>query len=193
MTVSSPIDMAIFREAIHTWFTGATGLDTIWAAQSAPQPEYPFGSLQIVSGPNPVSPSWETRDSTDLSRAAGREVAQERVVPCTFNISCQALVGMPEGRFPTQDALFYMNKALAALTLPSFLTPLREANISVMSASQINNISSLIGGSFAAQAELEPKFGASLSVTEYAGYIKTVHGTSTPASGWGIDQIFGDV
>lgn len=190
MSVTPPIDMETFRDAIYTWFRDATGLETIWSQQSAPRPDYPYGTLLIMSGPTPASPTWEIRYSTDLGRAAGTEVEEEAVVPCTFSISCQSFVGMPDGRSPDNDAELYMDRALGSLALPSVRAFLRESNISVLRPGQVNNISSIIGESFVSRAGMDVLFGASLSMIEYIGYIKTVHGTS---ANLGIDEVFGDV
>lgn len=190
MSAPNPISMETFEDAIHSWFVDATDLNTIWGQKSAPRPSYPYGRLIITSGPIAASPFWDVRNTTDLSRPAGEEVEQEAAVPCTFVISCQVFVGMPDGRNPTKDARFYMNQAFGSLGLPSKLATLYESNVSFVRSEPVQNLSSTIGSGFVERAGLDVTFGASLSVAEYVGYIKTVHATST---GLGIDGTFGDI
>lgn len=190
MSVASPINMETFEDAIHSWFVDATDLETIWGQKSAPRPSYPYARLLITSGPIAASPAFDIRNTTNLSRPNGQEIEQEAAVPCTFVISCQAFVDMPDGRNPTKDARFYMNKAFASLGLPSKLATLYESNISFVRSEPVRNLSSVIGSGFVERAGLDVTFGASLSLAEYVGYIKTVHATSTEL---GIDGTFGDI
>jgi len=191
MTVSNPIDMEAFENAIHSWFSEATGFDkkaVIWRQTSAPQPKYPFGSLMITSGPTPVAPQWEQRPSTDLTRGRGEEVEFVVCVPCSFMISCQAYVGQVDARNPNENALQYMAKAQSSLSLPSVIADLQAVQIAVIRPGPVQNINELIEDAFVSRANMDVEFGAALNVAEYTGYIEKVHGTSTSL---GIDQIFG--
>ncbi len=188
--VASPINMETFENAVHEWFSTNTGLMTIWRQGSAPQPERPYGSLLRIAGPVAVSPHWEIRNSTDLTRAAGREVAQEACVLCRITISCQAHIAQPDGSDPNQNAEFYINKAQSSLSLPSVGAVFRAANMSVLQPGEVQNLNQIVEDSFESRANIDVIFGASLSLTEYIGYIKTVQVESTE---FGIDETMGDI
>ncbi|MCP4567020.1 MAG: hypothetical protein GY841_05505 [FCB group bacterium] len=192
MAVSAPIDMEAFQDTVHQWFNTATDIETVWADQSAPQPKYPFARLKISSGPLAQTPSWSLFEETNLSRAAGTEVEQTVWVPCQFVVSIQVLVGLQDGRNPAFDALSYMQRAEAALALPSYLALFHASNMSVIRAEQTQNLTELISGSQVSRQAMDVVFGALLSATEYAGYIKTAE---IQSSGFdpGIDGTFGDL
>jgi len=190
MTIQAPINLEEFENAVHDWFWNATGLQTVWQRQSAPQIEYPFGTLLITSGPVPAAPGWERSHNYDGSRPLGQEIEFEVRVPCSFTVSCQAYVGKPEANDPTKNAMAFMTKAQTALSLPSFHEAFRAANISVIRPEGIQNLSEVIEDAFVSRANMDVIFGASLEVKEYMGYIAKVQAVSTQL---GIDEIFGDV
>jgi hypothetical protein len=174
MTVADPINMEDFENAVHRWFSDATGLETIWRRQSVYQPEYPFGSLLVSNGPAPAAPGWEERYSTDLDRPAGKEIEIEVVMPCQITVSCQTYVGKPDASNPSENAINYMNKAQSALMLPSVLAALRAENISVVRPGPVQNIGLLVEDAFESRANMDVVFGASLSLAELTGYIAKV-------------------
>jgi len=186
--VADPIDMQTFQDAVHRWFWEATNIETIWRRQSNVQPKYPYATLMITDGPNPVSPVWEDRYETDLDRPAGEEVKITVCVPCHFTVSCQSYVGRPDGKDPDYDAQNYMNKAQSSLMLPSVLAMLREKEISVVRPGSVQNIGLLVEDAFESRANMDVVFGASLSLDDYVGYIKTVQVISESL---GIDEIIG--
>lgn len=177
--IDAPINMEEFENAIHKWFTDATGLTTVWTQQGAPQPEYPFGTLEITSGPSQASPLWDYETDFDETRPPGKEVRFVTCVPCTFNISCQVFVGMPEGRDPNKNAMQYLSRAKAALQLPSFRDELAAKNIASLFAGSVQNIGELIEDSWVSRANMDVTFGASLSVEEFMGYIDKVEISKT--------------
>lgn len=188
MTVNRPIDLEVFQDAVHSWFSGSTGLFTVWRRQNAPQPSYPFAALQITTGPTPLAPQWEQRFSTNLSRPLGQEVQTIVCVPCSMVVSCQAYVDTSDARDPNYSAVMYIARAQSALSLPSYLAALRADNISVISPGVVQNIDELIEDAFVSRANLDVTFGTTLTLEEYTGFIEKVHATSTNL---GIDQVFG--
>ena len=185
MTVSSPINLTALQLAIYNWFVDATALPTIWTNQSSPQLAYPFGTLQITSAPTLMSPLWETRDSTDLTRPLGTEVKLDKFNTGKFTISCQAFT---EGLSTAMD---YMLRAEASLALESSLALLRAADIVVNDQGSVNNISSLTNDKYIHRANLDLFLTAPMSAIEYVGYIKTTEIYS--AAPINIDDEFGDV
>jgi hypothetical protein len=185
MSVAAPIDMKIFQDTVYDWFTDATDLFTIWRNQSGPSPGYPYAALQILNGPIPAAPQWETRRSTDLGRPAGEEVKFTTYVPCTFVISCQGYIKTPDARDPTQDATWYLNKAQSSLSLASVQTIFRAANIAYLTTSDVQNIPEIVGDAYTSRANIDVTFGATLQQEEFFGYINEVQTVSTTL---GIDQ-----
>lgn len=183
--VSAPINMETFQNAIHTWCSTATNIQTIWADQSAPVPDYPYAALNIISGPLPVSPLYELRHTFDASRA-GQEIEFNACVPCTFTIEAQFYVTLEDSRNPNYSSLQYAMKAQSALALPSYKAALIAAEISVVDKGTVTNLDEVINDAYVSRAAFDTTFGASLNVTEYETYIESVELKSTNL---GIDTI----
>jgi hypothetical protein len=184
--IDLPISMKDFENAVHTWFANATGLTTIWADQSAPRPDYPYAALNITSGPTPVSSIWELRDSTNLANPPGEEIEFIGCVPCRFIVSCQAYVNRYDGNDPDKNAKSFIVRAQGALSLPSVLSLLEAAQISVIDRGSVTNIDELINDAYVSRANFDVTFGASLNAKEYEGYISQIE-LKSPALG--IDTI----
>jgi hypothetical protein len=190
MTLSNPINMETFENAIHSWFSDSIESTVIWSYQSAPRPKYPFGSLEIIAGPIAASPARENRTTTDLGRDPGEEIEIETTVPCTITVRGQAYVNLTDSREPQYNAMNLVTRAQSRLHLPSVQQDFYDANISVINDNGVENISEVLNDAFVSRAALTVAFGATLSLSEFTGYIKTVQIISTDL---GIDQIFGDI
>jgi len=190
MSIESPIDMETIENAIHQWFADATGLETIWRRQSVPQPSYPFGSLLITSGPNPIPEAFELRDDTQLGRGSGYEVEQTVCAPCLMTVSCQAYVEGEDLNKPEGNARSYLNKARVALFLPSQQALFKAAEISVIRSNPVTDISALTNERFVSRAGMDVEFNCVMNVSEFVGYIKKVAVESTAL---GVDEIIGDL
>ena len=192
--IDSPLNMELFENAVHNWFFEATEIETIWANQAKTMPEYPLGVLQIIAGPVPTAGYWEVRNTTDLSRPDGSEVAQTASIQCSFTVSCQVWVGGDDRSHPAANARFHMMRAQASLGLPSFQTALIDADVSVIRSTAIQDISSVEEDAIVSKVNMDVVFGAALNVTEYNTYIQTMHGTGTfEGTDQGIDRVFGDI
>lgn len=196
MTLSDPIDLQTFEDAVWEWFKTAIENEVIWAHQSTPRPDYPYGSLNIIAGPIAVGP-FERKISTDLNRPAGEEILFEIRVPCTMTVSCQAHVNIPDTRDPTVYARTLVSRAQARLYLPSVQEAFKAANCAVQRVGSLTNISAVVNDGNVSRVGMDVTFNAALSLDEYAGYIAKAHVTSTfePPVGLEleIDQEFGDV
>ncbi len=193
MTLDNPIDMQTFEDAVHEWFSEAIECQAIWAQQSAPRPSYPYGVLNIISGPIPASSAWENKASTDLTRARGTEIKFETRVPCTFVISCQVHVVGADGRNPDVYARTLVIRALARLKLITVRDIFRTANIAVQGTGPVTNISAIVNDGYVSRSGVDVTFNASLSLDEYIGYIKTVEVESVSPSNLNIDMTIGDI
>ena len=186
--ISEPIDMEVFQDAIHTWFSESMDIQVIWRNQNAPRPDYPYGSLLITSGPIPISPFAEERQSYDAARSLGKEIELDELIACQFMISCQVYVAGDEGRDPKENASALINKALISLSLRSKLAALWVKKIAFIRTGGIQNIPEEVGNERQSRANMDVTFTATLSVAEYIGYIEKVEAKSVNL---GIDQTFG--
>lgn len=190
MTVEAPIDMETVENAIHRWLSEATGLQTVWRNQSAPQPEYPYASLRIITGPDPIPEGFELRDLTDTGRPDGYEIEQNVCAPCLMTVSCQAYVEGEDGNKPSGNARSYLDKARAALFLPSQQALFEAAEISVVRSNPVTDISALTNERFVSRAGMDVQFNCVMNLSEYVGYIEKVAVESTAL---GVDEIIGDL
>lgn len=184
--VDAPIDMLAFSNAIYSWFTGATGLTTIWADQSAPAPDFPYGTLKVIAGPAPSAPHHELRYTTNLGNPAGEEVEVEAVSPCTLTVACGAIVNMPDARNPASNARQYIARAQSSLSLPSVNEALGAANIAYIDVPAITDLTRVIEDSFVSWVNMDVRFGATLSLKDYVGYIDKVQ---VELTGIGVDML----
>jgi hypothetical protein len=188
MTVLIPFDIESILNCIHDWFSGSTGLEVVWADQSAPRPEYPYGTLKLSSGPVSKADSWEERYKIDLTRPLGQEVEIEVNSPCQFTISAQTFIDGEDSINPIADARSYLLSALAALNLPMFQELFEEVNIAVVRAEAIRDLTALVGTARQSRAAMDIVFSSVLTAEEFVGYIEKAHLTSTDL---GIDRTFG--
>jgi hypothetical protein len=184
--VPDPIDLETFENVVHEWFSNASDLNTIWRNQNAPQPEYPFGSLAIISGPTPDAPDWELRQDYSSGRPAGQELRFHTCVPCSIVVSCQAYVGNSDVRDPGYKANVYIERAKAALSLLDYATNFDANNISVYRYTPTIYPNVLIGGEWVNRAQFDVTFGTTLNSESYLGYIETVELKSTSL---GVDEV----
>ncbi len=190
--LADPIDLRVFEDAVYTWFAAAIEADAIWAQQSAPRPDYPYGVLNIISGPTPASSAWEEKLTTDLTRV-GTEVNINVRVPCTLTVSCQAHVNLNDSLDPEAYARTLVARAQARLNLTTVREAFRVANISVQSTGPVTNISAIVNDAYVSRAGIDVTFNAALSLDEYIGYIKTVEVESVAPSDLDIVMSIGDV
>jgi len=190
VTLSNPISIEDFENAVWEWFSASIEADAIWTNKSGPRPDYPYGTLKTIAGPTPASPFFEPRTDTDLTRAAGSEVRFIACVPCAMTVSCQVLVGRPDGNVPDLSALNLATRALARLGLPTVQAAFRTAGISVQNPGTVSDISAIVNDGDVKRAGFDVVFNAALNLEEYTGYIAKIDAESTEL---GIDQEFGDV
>jgi len=170
----NPIDMEAFENAVHAWFSSASGLFTIWQEQGAPQPDYPYGSLKIISGPTALAPQWEIRQTYDAARPLGQEIKFEYAAPCRFTVSCQAYA--KQGALP---AVTYINRAMAALSTITTQTTFKVAGVAMERYSAVRNIGKIINETWLSRANIDVQLTALLLISEYTGYVTSVGIEST--------------
>lgn len=184
--VADPIDFETFENVVHEWFSNSSDLNTIWENQNAPQPQYPYGSLAIISGPIAAAPDWEKRQDYDASRAAGEEIRFQACVPCSITVSCQAYVGDSDARNPRYKANVYIERAKAALQDLAYEANFDTNNISVYRYTSTTYPNLLIGGQWESRAQFDVTFGTTLNGESYTGYIASMELKSTSL---GVDKV----
>lgn len=183
MTLQIPIDWRTIENALHTWFSSTTGLETIWSNQDAPQPEYPYATLNIVAGPTRVSPHDESRTlSEDLSGVTnvGQEIELGFMSPRMFTVGCQIHVGPPADSDPDCDARAFMSSAEAQLNLPSIQAGFKAANIAFVRTNNVNTLDLVVNGEFISRVTMDVEFATTSLVTERDTYLE---GVKSPVSG----------
>jgi hypothetical protein len=176
MTPERPIDMRVVKDAIHDWVSNALRTDSatvIWSDQDAPQPEYPFVTLKVISGPDPLSPHWGVVEETD-TRRLHEEIERLSYIQCRMTVSCQAFTSRKLAMENEADAVALLNSARACLAKQSVRDTFELTNISVASCEAASDISDLEETTFVSRASMEVVFGIVLTVRDYVTYIESV-------------------
>lgn len=145
-----PINWRAIRDAIWQWFTETAGCETIWADQNAPQPAYPYGSLNILPGTLELGALDEQRILDDGSL--------QLVGPRDFVLSCQIHSGR-YGPDPSCDALSRAMSVIASLGLPQYRDALAVANIGIRDRGQPQMLDVLVGTEWIKRAQVDLRFG----------------------------------
>ncbi len=177
-----PIDWEDVENALLRWFTDSTDLSrVIWGNQDAPQPPYPYGVITVIAGPTKIGGVDETRqealaDPLPAIPALPIELLKEG--PREITLSCQINVGPPDDQNPGDHSRSRMTAAQAALGLPSFIQPLREAGLAVIQELPIGDFSIQIADLWVSRSQMDVRFGLTSSVREKSATIETVEITA---------------
>lgn len=171
--IPSPIPWQTVEDALYDWFNGVTGLATIWSEQDAPQPPYPYASINVIAGPTKVAGQDEQRITYDGGQPAGQEVGIEVAGLREMTLSCQIHVRQQDAT-PANHARDLMSRAQSSLGLPSVLSALQVAGLSVIEEGPVQNVSQVIEDTWIARAMMDVRFGLASSVEERTGYIAEV-------------------
>lgn len=177
-----PIDWEDVENALHRWFSDSTDLScVIWGNQDAPQPPYPYGVITIIAGPTKVGGIDETRQepvADPLPAAPAFPIELLKVGPREITLSCQINVGPPDDQSPANNSRSMMSAAQAALGLPSFTDPLREAGLAVIEELPIGEFNIQIADIWVSRSQMDVRFGLTSSVREESPIIETVEITA---------------
>lgn len=180
-----PIDSETHEDALIDWFMEATGLPcVIWRDQDAPQPEYPYGTLSIISGPTKIGGVDEIRQRVldpqpDGPAAPALPIELQIVGPREMTVSCQINVGPPNDNDPTENSRSLMAAAQAALGLPSFAAKLKTAGLSVIEELPILQTNVQIADLWVSRSQMDVRFGLTSCVVEKSAVIETVKITAS--------------
>lgn len=179
MPAPIPIDIKTVKDAVHLWFSGQTGLTTVWADQDAPQVGYPFAMINMIAGPTKVGGQDEIRNKTDLGQPNGQEIQQNIVGLREFTISCQVF-NRPSGEdslLHDELAEHHLSIAQSSLDLPSVQSQLRESNVGIIGDEGITNINEVIEDSWVSRANMDVRFYTVSEISERTGFIEKTKDT----------------
>lgn len=175
----SPIDMLTVEDTVRDWVVNSTGLEAIWAYQSAPRPDYPYGLLNIIAGPTEASPDWHTQTSDNPGGDPGEEIIYAHGVPCQFTVSLTIYVALPDGANPTLDARQYNLRAVAGLRGINQQETFAANSISLLRTRGFGVATEVIGDAYVSVSRMDILFNAVFNVTELGTYIDKVRVKST--------------
>ena len=188
------VDWQTVEDAIFAWFAAATGIDVVWANQDVPQPPWPYGTLNVITGPTRIGGDDNVRREVDLTRDAGEEVELEYNGPRHFTVSCQVIQGPPDTHDPTCHARRLAGAAHAALSLGSVTQALIVAGLAVVDLEDVINLDTEVGQEWTTRSVFDVTFAFTSSVTELDGYVDTMEVTGTlDDSGSPITEDFSDI
>lgn len=173
-----PIDWTRIRGTLWQWFGEVTGCETMWADQSAPQPAYPYASLNILPGTLGADALDEQRVADDGSLViVGRR---------DFVLSCQIHVGPEASNDPNCDAHMRADVALASLGTPVYQPEFAAANIGLRERSPVQMLDLVVGTKWIKRAQVDIRWGTTSVIDvsvwpdlEKVGWFDTVSVSST--------------
>lgn len=191
MAIASPIPWSTVEDALYDWFSGATGLVTIFEEQDAPRPPYPYASISIF-GPRKLFAKDEHRYSYDALQPPGEEIGIEVCGPREITVSCKVRVKQSDS-YPSNHARDMMTRAQSSLSVPAVLDSLRLAGLSVVEEGDILTPSERVEDTWIGRATMDVRCGLSSSVTVRTGYIATVGVEPTLYEPDGVTEVDDDL
>lgn len=160
------------ENALRAWVRAGSGLSeaaVLWAEQMGARPEGAFASLRIGElTPERGAPD-EVQAITDLAADPGEEIELRVNGRRELTVSVQ-LFGAP---VTGTTALAILANVQAALALPSVVTALELAGLTVANIGAPLNVTAIKGTAFEGRAVLNVRFRTLVSLSEFTGYIST--------------------
>lgn len=150
-----PIDWALIRDTLWQWFSDVSGCETIWADQSAPQPAYPYGSLNILPGV-----LTNTLDEERIQSNGDLLLVGER----DFVLSCQIHVGPDASNDPYCDSRMRADAVVSSLAIPQYRQALRAANLGIRERGVVQMLDLEVGTEWIKRAQVDIRFGTMSNV-----------------------------
>ena len=163
-----PIDWSVIRDTLWQWFAEVAGCETIFDDQNAPQPAYPYASLNFLPGTIEMGAVDEERILPDGSLAL---VGQR-----DFLLSCQIHSG-PYASDPNCDALARAHAVISSSALPQYRQAFSRANVAIWNRGQPQMIDVLVGTEWIKRALIELRFGT-------MSYVNVVDWPNLSDVGW---------
>jgi hypothetical protein len=187
-----PIDWEAIQDTLWQWFRDVSGCETIWANQAAPQPAYPYASLNILPGTLNHGALDEQRIQDDGTLAI--------VGPRDFVLSCQIHVAPEASNNPDCDARTRAHAIVSSIAVPPWKAELAAVNIGIRERGQIQMLDLVVGAQWIKRAQVDLRFGtmSNVDVSNWPaiadiGYFDKVEVSSDlqglrPGSGLNLDE-----
>ena len=151
-----PIDWTLIRSTLRQWVADVSGCEVIWADQAAPQPSYPYASLNILPGTIELGALDEERMQADGSLLI--------TGPRDFVLSSQIHVGGTCAADPAANARMRADALVSSLQIPQFRTDLRAANLGLRERGQPQMLDLVVGTQWISRAQVDIRFGTTSNV-----------------------------
>lgn len=154
-----PIETATVARAIQTWLAGEVGR-AIWANQKAPQPAFPYGTVQVL-GVRRVGPRDAVRRTVDPTRVPPNDVVEERFGPREVVVSVNVYSRQPTADAPydwDSGALALSSRALSSLSRSDVVSTLRAAGLGVSTMSEVRDLDFLSDDSWVERRQFDVTF-----------------------------------
>ena len=171
MAYTSPIAWSTIEDALVAWVVAATGLTCVWANADAPQPAYPYVTLDWVTGPTRVGWDCQTTD-TDSGADAGEEVTVNVGGPRMLTLGVNVY---SDSDSPTTGAREYASRIEASSQLPTEKQRRTTAGIALHAFEPMQDLSTIAGAETISRVALDVRLSVASNITEEPGpYINTI-------------------
>ncbi len=152
VSVPPVVDWRAIEDAIREWFETSSGLQTIWEDQRAPQPSYPYASLNRLPGSSAMPVKSEQIQKADGSIALRRQL--------DFTVSCQIHVGPPGATTPECHARSLIDTAVAHLDTPGQSEKFEDVGLGLRGPlGEPEDLDLEIGGEWISRSRVDIRFG----------------------------------
>lgn len=136
------IAWADIKTALYVWVSEQTSITTIWANQNKPQPDAPYVTLNIISGPTKLGMDddmvWDSTAS-EFILAGQRQ----------FTLSIQAY---------GNDSISAMSDLLSSIDIPSIHTDLSNAKLAIANTPSILDLTAMLETTFEDRRGMDVQF-----------------------------------
>lgn len=157
-----PIQYNEIKNALRNFLIAATSLDganVVWGRQSAPKPEYPYCTLNIIAGPTPIGIDEKCiKDNGDTTFTL--TTRGERLFTLSFTAFAKQSDNDREA-----DAHAYAAAIVAALEEDSYARHFRDAGLAVRSIIPTTLPDEQIAASWITMSVVDVVFAASSNVS----------------------------
>ncbi|MCK4795500.1 MAG: hypothetical protein KAV87_67845 [Desulfobacteraceae bacterium] len=178
-----PIDWDTIQAIIYGWVHDAfdNEFSVIWKNQNIPQPEYPYLSLLVISGPTPESAIDEIRNGAIREGEPTEALLVRTQGPRRMTLSISAHVSKVSSM--SQNATSLLSKLQSSLGLKSTKDNLWvNGGLSIASIGSIGDTSLVVNGEWISRAGFDIGFLIASLMTEEVEFIESVSGTVTAVS-----------
>lgn len=169
MAVQDPIDWQPIEDAIYDWFTDNSGINAFWAAHDSPQFEYPYGTLQLISGPSTIGSYDDKVQNNGTTTVTIEHVGIRNIVVSVQVDAC------PNPKHVINESRRLLERAQASLNLDSVCATLREANLAIVNIGDITTLDFSIDDTWISRANMDITLRLVSLVTEDVSAIDTVN------------------